>query len=104
MGAVADVKCLVSNYQAEYGRIAGSNIEIVTKSGARDFHGEADYFMRREWLNANTFFNNRNGVDRPKSRYNTFTYNVGGPVNTPRILNRRRHNLLLFSNYDSSAT
>jgi carboxypeptidase family protein/TonB-dependent receptor-like protein len=100
MGAVGEVKIMVSNYQAEYGRMSGSNIEIVTKSGTRAFHGEGDYFMRREWLNANTFFNNRNGVPRPNSRYNTITYNVGGPVFIPRLWNRERQKLFFFWNQE----
>ncbi|MBI3679449.1 MAG: TonB-dependent receptor [Acidobacteria bacterium] len=100
MGAVGEVKIMVGNYQAEHGRMSGSNIEIVTKSGARAFHGEGEYFMRREWLNANTFFNNRNGVVRPKSRFNTITYNIGGPVYIPRLFNRERQKLFFFWNQE----
>ena len=59
--AVAEVKILVSNYQAEYGRMAGSNIQVVTKSGARDFHGMGSYFKRHEQFNASNFFDNRLG-------------------------------------------
>jgi hypothetical protein len=78
--AVAEVKILLSNYQAEYGRMAGSNIQIVTKSGSNDFHGTFAYFKRHEQFNANNFFNNQNGQPRPRYRFNTFTYNVGGRV------------------------
>ncbi len=100
MGAVGEVKVLVSNYQAEYGRMSGSNIEIVTKSGARDFHAQGEYFMRREWLNANTFFNNRNNLVRPLSRFNTITYNVGGPVFIPGVFNKDRQKLFFFWNQE----
>ena len=100
MGAVGEVKVLVSNYQAEFGRMAGSNIEIVTKSGTRKFHGGVDYFMRREWLNGNNFFNNRNSVTRPKYRYNTFTYNIGGPLFIPGLFNRQRQKLFFFWNQE----
>lgn len=78
--AVAEVKILLSNYQAEYGRMAGSNIQIVTKSGGNDYHGTFAYFKRHEQFNANNYFNNQNGQPRPRYRYNTFTYNVGGRV------------------------
>lgn len=100
MGAVGEVKVLVSTYQAEYGRMSGSNIEVVTKSGARDFHAQGEYFMRREWLNANTFFNNRNGLVRPISRFNTMSYNVGGPVFIPGIFNKDRQKLFFFWNQE----
>lgn len=91
--AVAEVKILVSNYQAEYGRMSGSNVVVVTKSGTRDFHGLASYFKRHEQFNANDFFSNRNGLPKARYRYNTFTYNVGGPVFIPGKFNRNRDKL-----------
>ena len=77
--AVAEVRILVSNYQAEYGRRMGSGLEIITKSGGKDFHGLASYFKRHEEFNAMNFFDNRNGVVKQRYRYNTWTYNLGGP-------------------------
>ncbi|HLJ18152.1 MAG TPA: carboxypeptidase-like regulatory domain-containing protein [Bryobacteraceae bacterium] len=53
MEAVSEMKVLLSNYQAEYGRLSGSNVEIVTKSGTRDYHGMGMYYIRNEDLNAN---------------------------------------------------
>ncbi|HTM48115.1 MAG TPA: carboxypeptidase regulatory-like domain-containing protein [Bryobacteraceae bacterium] len=100
MGAVGEVKVLVSNYQAEYGRMSGSNIEVVTKSGTRDFHAQGEYFMRRESLNANAFFNNRNGLRKPIARYNTITYNIGGPIYIPGKFNRDRQKLFFFWNQE----
>lgn len=93
---VAEVKILLSNYQAEYGRMAGSNVQIITKSGTRDFHGLVSYFKRHEQFNANNFFNNRDGVAKPRSRYNTWTYNIGGPVYIPGKLNVNRDKLFFF--------
>ena len=65
MEAVSEMKVLLSNYQAEYGRLSGSNVEIVSKSGTREFHGMGMYYMRNEFLNANNFFSNRTGAPRP---------------------------------------
>ncbi len=95
--AVAEVKMLVSNYQAEFGRMAGSNIQIVTKSGTRDFHGLFSWFKRHEQFNANSFFNNQLGLPKGRYRYNTYTYNVGGPVILPWTgFNRNRDKLFFF--------
>ena len=44
MEAVSEMKVLLSNYQAEYGRLSGSNVELVTKSGTREFHGMGMYY------------------------------------------------------------
>ena len=96
MDAVSEVQILVSNYQAEYGRNAGSNVNIVTKSGTRDFHGLGSYFKRHEQFNANNFFNNRNGAAKPRYRYNTWTYNVGGPIYLPGKFNTDKSKLFFF--------
>src|SRR4051812_20357161 len=71
--SVGEVKVLLNNYQAEYGQAAGSIVELVTKSGTRDFHGSAYYYNRNEAYNANAYFNKRTNpvTPRPVSRYNT---------------------------------
>ncbi|MCC6293160.1 MAG: carboxypeptidase regulatory-like domain-containing protein [Bryobacterales bacterium] len=96
MDAVAEVKVLLSNYQAEYGRMSGANVSIVTKSGTKDFHGLASYFKRNEALNANDFFNNRLGRVRPRYRFDTWNYNIGGPVMLPGSLKRLRDKMFFF--------
>jgi hypothetical protein len=95
--AVAETKVLQTNYQAEYGRSVGGTINTVTKSGTKDFHGGAYYFLRNEALNANDFFANRNGLPRSQYRYNNAGYFVGGPVILPGIhFNSGRNKLFFF--------
>ena len=98
--AVSEVKILLSNYQAEFGRLSGSNVQMVIKSGSRDFHGAGIYYKRHEQFNANTFFNNRLGVSKPINRYNTYTYNIGGPVSIPKLFNSNREKLFFFWNHE----
>lgn len=94
--AVAEVRVLLSNYQAEFGRMSGANIQIITKSGTRDFHGLASYYKRHEQFNANNFFNNLLGQPKPRYRYNTWNYNIGGPVTIPGVFNKSREKLFFF--------
>jgi hypothetical protein len=96
MDSVAEVKVMLTNYQAEYGRMSGANVQIVSKSGSRQFHGLASYFKRHEQFNANNFFNNRLSAPRPRYRYNTWSYNIGGPVYIPGRFNRNRDKLFFF--------
>ena len=96
MDAIEEVKILVSNHQAEYGRMSGANINIVTKSGTRHFHGLGSYFKRHEQFNASDFFSNRLGLPKSLYRYNTWSYNVGGPVYIPGKFNRNRDKLFFF--------
>src|SRR3954453_13782331 len=94
--AVGEVKVLLSNYQAEYGRSSGGTINTVIKSGTRDFHGGAYYFFRNEDLNANEWLNNRNGQPRPRYRFNNPGYFLGGPVILPGTGFNRNHDKLFF--------
>ena len=88
---IAEFKVLTSNYQAEYGRSAGGDIKITTRSGGKEYHGTGYLFHRHESQNANSFFNNADGTlangvqrsQRPLYRYNYFGYNVGGPIRLP---------------------
>ena len=96
MDAIAEVKVLAGTYQAEYGKSSGNIINIVTKSGTREFHGSAYYYNRNEAFNANTFLNNRQNLPRQRYRYNTFGYNAGGPIAIPRLFNTGRDKLFFF--------
>ena len=63
--AIQEYRVMTSNYAAEYGESAGAVTEVNTKSGTNAFHGDVWEFFRNNELNANTFFNNANGVTRP---------------------------------------
>lgn len=96
MDAVAEVKVVLNSYQAEYGQSAGGIVNLVTKSGTRDFHGSAYYYGRNEALNANDFFNNHDGIPRPSYRFNTYGFTVGGPAYIPKVFNKKKDKLFFF--------
>ncbi|MEK7408987.1 MAG: TonB-dependent receptor, partial [Acidobacteriota bacterium] len=96
MDAVAEVKVLTSNYQAEYGRHGGGIVSVITKSGSKDFHGTAFHFYRHESLNANSFFNNRTATPKVPYRYRISGYSLGGPVFLPGRFNTDRSRLFFF--------
>ena len=100
MEAISEIRVLQSNYQAEYGRLAGSDIQMVTKSGTLQYHGMAMYYGRNEDLNADNFFNNVSGIPRPVNRLNAVTYNIGGPVWAPSKLSTLRHKVFFFWNQE----
>src|SRR5205085_971579 len=80
MDSIAEVKVLVSNYQAEYGRSAAGLISVITKGGAQQFRGTGWWSHRHEEFNANNFFRNKSGLDRVPYRYNIAGFSFGGPV------------------------
>lgn len=97
--AIAEVKVLTSNYQAEFGKAGGAQIAVTTKSGSSQFHGDLRFFHRNEGLNANGWFNNNTvpATPIPLYRYNYFGYQIGGPVIIPGTqLNKNRDKLFFF--------
>ena len=64
------------DYSAEYGRAAGSYINIVTKSGTNDFHGAEFEFLRNDALDARNFFDGA----KPPFRRNQFGGSAAGPI------------------------
>jgi hypothetical protein len=96
MDAAAEVKVLLNNYQAEYGGVRGATIEVVPKSGSREFHGSFSYFKRHEQFNANNFFSNYIGLPKARYRFNTYSYTIGGPAYIPGRFNRDKNKLFFF--------
>lgn len=78
--AIQEYRVMSSDYTAEYGEAAGAVTEVETKSGSNQFHGSAWEFFRNDKLDANTFFNNLQGVPRPSFRRNEFGATFGGPI------------------------
>src|SRR5262249_10822484 len=81
-------------YDAAYGRYAGANISVVSKSGSDDFHGDVFEFLRNDVLNANDFFRNKANQSRPALKQNQFGFDVGGPL--------KKDKLLLFGSYQGT--
>ncbi len=96
LDAVQEFKMLTANYQAEYGRSSGAQINVVTKNGSSDFHGSGYLFHRHEGLNANNWKNNRDGLARQKFRFNDPGYTIGGPVYIPGKINKNKDKLFFF--------
>jgi len=99
--AVAEVKILRNNYAAEYGNNGGAIINIISKSGGKNYRGSAYYFLRNEALNANSFFNNKGSLPRALYRHNIWGFNFGGPLPIPLfgeggpVLERKKANFFV---------
>jgi hypothetical protein len=78
--SVGEFRVVLGGGRAEYGRSAGAQIELVTRSGTNQFHGNGFDYLRNTDLNANDFFSNQSGSTRPKFIQNIFGGSFGGPV------------------------
>ncbi|HXN25248.1 MAG TPA: TonB-dependent receptor [Candidatus Dormibacteraeota bacterium] len=80
LDAVREFKVVTGTYAAEYGRQAGGQIIVTTKSGTNQFHGSAFEFYRDSIFDASNFF----APAKPTFRRNQFGGVIGGPIRHDR--------------------
>ena len=73
-------------------------VKFVTRSGTNTFTGSGYFFARRDWLNANTWFNNRDGVKKAKLKQDQGGFRAGGPIVFPGFDGRNK--AFFFFNYE----
>jgi hypothetical protein len=83
--SVEEFRITTTNGNADVGRSSGAQISLVTKSGTNGFHGSAYYFYRPTAFSANTFFNNRDGVERPSLARHVYGGSFGGPIKKDKL-------------------
>jgi len=79
INTIQEFKVDNSTFSAEYGQSAGAIVNLATRSGANDFHGEVFEFFRNDALDARNFFELTSNHPAPFKR-NQFGGNVGGPI------------------------
>ena len=96
---IQEVKTTVNNMSAEYGRSSGT-VLITTKSGTNEFRGSAQFRLRNEALNANSFANNANSPFVPRNPFKVQNYSAtfGGPVQLPGYNGRDK--TFFFASYE----
>jgi hypothetical protein len=97
--AISEFKVLTSNYGAQYGRNGSGTVEVETKGGTKDFHGDAYEFVRNDAFNANNYFNSlyRGGSgETPAYKKNDFGYTFGGPIYIPHAYNTNKDKTFFF--------
>ena len=88
-----EVRVLQNNYSPRYSLMGASVVLLQTRSGTKDFHGQAFEYFRNDDLNSRNFFST--GVLPYKQ--NIFGYNVGGPVWIPKIYTGRQKTFFFWS-------
>jgi len=81
--AVSEIRIESNSYSATTGRNAGAQVNVVSRAGGNNFHGNAFEFFRNNVMNARNFFGGALPV--PENRYNDFGYDIGGPILKNRL-------------------
>ena len=77
--SIAEARTVIGNADASYGR-GGAQVDLVTKSGTNQWHGQVSEYNRISALAANDYFNNLNGVKKGQLTRNQFGASLGGPI------------------------
>jgi hypothetical protein len=91
--AISELKIQTSQYDAVFGAQTPTTA-LMTKSGENDLHGDFWEFVRNDIFNANSFFRNSTGQNKPHLKQNQFGVTLGGPV--------RRNKLFFFGSYQGT--
>ncbi len=92
LDSVKEFQVNTNAYSAEYGRAGGAVINVVTKSGTNEFHGNAFDFYRDKALNAKNYIDAVNGRVKAPYHFDQFGATIGGPIISDK--------LFFFANYD----
>lgn len=91
--AVQEVQLIRNSYEAQFGKTGGGVVSVVTRGGTREFHGTAFEFLRNSAMDANTWANNRRGLQKPIFQRHQFGGNFAGPL-------WKSKRLFFFGNYE----
>ena len=92
--ALEEFKVQTGLYDAGYGRAAGANISVISRSGGDSYHGSVFEFLRNDFLNANDYFLKAAGQPRAPLKQNQFGGTLGGPI--------RKDKFLFFTSYQGT--
>ncbi|PYV73864.1 MAG: hypothetical protein DMG97_10145, partial [Acidobacteria bacterium] len=82
---IQEATIVSTGYSGQFGGAAGGNINYITKSGSREFHGNAQYYWNGRVLNANDWFGKAFGNPRPFSIANQWAGSFGGPISKGKL-------------------
>ena len=90
LDSIAEFRIVTSNFDAEYGEFSGGQINVVTKTGTNEFHGDAFEFLRNTHLDARNYFSDTRG----RFDQNQFGGTFGGPI--------RKNEIFFFVDYQGT--
>lgn len=92
LDAISEFRVFTSNYGAQYGRNGSGTVEVETKSGTNNFHGDVYEFVRNDFFNAKKALQ----TTTPEYKKNDYGYTIGGPVFIPGHYNTDKTKTFFF--------
>lgn len=99
--AVQEMRVQTNTYDAEFGHSGASFVNVSTRGGTNDLHGALYWFLQNDNLNANWWFDNRDGIAQPERKRNGYGGSLGGPIFIPKFYDGRDRTFF-FVNYEGT--
>jgi hypothetical protein len=107
LDAVEEVTLTTAGAGADNSGQGATQIQFTTRRGTNEYHGSVYEYFRRDWLNANSWFNNRDLPPDPKTgkapqaklKFDEFGIRLGGPIRIPGLFDGR-DKAFFFVNYE----
>src|ERR1019366_8628799 len=100
---VQEMRIQTNTFTAQYGWSTGNVVNVVTKGGTSQIHGDIWEFLRNDDMDANTFFNNKAGLSKTSFRRNQYGGTVGRPLDIPHIYHHV-DKTFFFAGYEGNRT
>ena len=84
-------------FDASLGHTAGAVVNVITKTGTNQFHGDLHEWFSHSELDASTFFQNRAGEEKPIYQDNLYGASLGGPVRLPKLYDGRNRTFFFYT-------
>jgi len=91
--SLEEFRVSVTNPNASFARSSGGQVALVGRRGSNEFHGAVYWYHQNDNLNANSWTNNRSGVEEAELKDNRYGFRIGGPL--------RRDRSFFFLNYEA---
>jgi hypothetical protein len=95
--AIGEFKIQTSVFDAGLGHTLGASVNVSTKGGTNELHGEAHHWLRHSKLDAPSIFQNRSGQKLPLYQDNRYGFSAGAPVILPKLYNGRNKTFWFFT-------
>lgn len=95
--SIGEFRIQTATFDAQAGFTIGSVVNVNTKGGTNELHGELHWWIRNSALDSKTVFQNRNGQKLPVYQDNRYGISGGGPVILPKIYNGKNKTFWFFA-------
>lgn len=95
--SIGQFKIVTNPFDASAGNTLGATVNVSTKSGTNQLHGEGHYYGRNNFFDTMDFFSNKNNVPQTIYQDNRYGGSLGGPVQLPKIYKGKNRTFFFYA-------